>query len=279
MEANSRRSSFQFNSQVILLLVVIVAIALGWWQTHDRLRQSEARVDALRRSRLLDVRRRTLRTLRISALQEAVSHQAQTPEQFIKSLHEIEDWYEFADDTADPFAKTPAADDTIPMLISLLDDPDSEIRTRALATLWKINRHPKVVVPAVIPLLDDGHCNVRWHAAYALGRFGEEAQSGIRALRSEMNDDESPNAAFAAMMVRQIDPDIPTEPRLIELLSNPIKQNQERAIRALAELGTPTSIEALVRRYRNENDPKLRTRLALVIADADSKQNAIPVEP
>jgi HEAT repeat protein len=67
--------------------------------------------------------------------------------EFIKALRETKDWYEFADRTADPFAKTSIADEAVPALIELLDDPNPEVRTRAACTLGKIHRHPDHVVP------------------------------------------------------------------------------------------------------------------------------------
>ena len=148
------------------------------------------------------------------------------------------------------------------MLIELLGDTDPEIRTRALATLGKINRHPDVIVPAAMPMLKDDQANVRWHAAYALGQFKQDAELAIPALVEQMNDDESPIATFSAMMLRQIDDTIATEERLVQLLSNPIDSNRVRAIDALAELRTPTAFDTLVPRYRNESDPIMRESLA-----------------
>ncbi|WP_322975322.1 HEAT repeat domain-containing protein [Aporhodopirellula aestuarii] len=165
------------------------------------------------------------------------------------------------------------------MLLDLLNDRDSGIRTRALATLGKIKRQPDIVVPALIPLLNDEHANVRWHAAFALGQFGKEAQGGIQSLAAQMNDDLSPIATFAAITLRQIDDTIATEARLIDLLSNPIGQNRDRAMKALVDLETPTALDVLVRRYRNEDDPKLRDRIARTIAKLDENVNRNTATP
>jgi len=271
MESKSQHRTLQFNSQVLLLIVLVVAVALAWWRTNDQLQQSRAQIDAMRRSQKIEAREP--KDVSVSIPRQLPANRIQTPKEFIIALREIEDWYEFADHTADPFAETDVADDAIPMLVRLLVDRDPEVRTRALATLGKINRNPDVVVPVVIPLLKDEHANVRWHAAFALGQFGDEARRGIQPLTTEMNDDLSPIATFAATMLRQIDPTIETEARLIELLSNPIEQNRDRAIGALADLETPAALDALVRRYRNEDDPKLRDRLARTIANLEKNVN------
>ncbi len=271
MEIESKRRLFQFNLQVLLLIFVIVAMALGWWRTHDQLAQAQAQIEAIHRAEELHAN--APRAIAGSPRVLPAS-KIQTPAEFIAALRVIQDLYKFNDDTADPFVKTPVADETIPALIDLLKDPDSQIRTKALSTLGKIKRRPEVIVPAMIPMLNDVHSNVRWHAAFALGQFQAEAKSSIPALMLQFNDDTSPIAAFSADMIRQIDNTIETEPRLAQLLANPLKENRERAVSALSSLATPAALQALIAYYRTVDDPKLRDRLASTIGHLDKKINA-----
>ena len=270
MEGRSQRRPMQFNLQVLMLLFLVAAMALGWWRTHDRLAQSHAQLEAMRRAQQIE---REGGSMAVTEMASEPAREIQTPAQFIALLREIDDWYEYADEVAAPFAKNSVADETIPLLLDLLQDPDPEIRTRALVALWEIKRKPNVVVPALIRMLGDNDTNVRWQAAYALGEYGEDAREGIPALALQMNDDASPIAAFAAMMIRRIDDTIATEPRLVQLLSNSVGRNRERAIEGLADLATPTALEAIVREYRHETDPKLRDQMAGTIARMDETLN------
>lgn len=109
------------------------------------------------------------------------------------------------------------------------------IRVRALATLGKIHRHPDTIAPALISFLSDENPGIRWHAALALGQFRGDAAAATPALLTQMNDDQSPIAAFSAEMLREIDRAIPNEDRLIDLLSQQEGANRNRAIDTLAD--------------------------------------------
>ncbi len=129
-----------------------------------------------------------------------------TPEQFITALKEIDDWYEFADETADPFAETPVADQAIPALLELLGSDDAEVRYRTLCTFGKMGatRHLRItdeqraqraakIVPSVTALLRDEHDNVRWHAAFALLQFGPDARTAVAALDKALGTEKEPS--------------------------------------------------------------------------------------
>lgn len=193
-----------------------------------------------------------------------------TPEDFIAALRTIPDWSEFANNTADPFVKTSIADETIPLLIELLNDPDLQIRVRALSTLGKIRRHADVIVPALIPFLNDEHPGIRWHAACSLGMFRGDAAAAIPALTAQLNDDESPIAVFSAVILLEIDDTVPIEGRLIELLPQQNMLNRSRAVDALADLGTPTARDALFAAFQTETDQQMRDQLAQAINRVDS---------
>jgi hypothetical protein len=269
----SRRSLVQFSIQGLFLVLLICAVLLGWWRDRQRLAEELRRAQAM-----LDALQGASRSHQSKAgsgvpyVRPEPPNKCATPEEFIKALREIKNWYEFADETADPFVKTPVADKTIPMLIELLRDPKPEIRWRALSTLGKIARHAETIVPAVIPLLKDDHDNVRWHAACALSHFGRDAQAAVPALWEQINDDSSPIAAWAADMLRKIDPNADVEPRLIALLNRGDQKNRERALSALSDIGSARVKTALLDAFRRETDGEFRAKIGGVIAWLDAKE-------
>jgi hypothetical protein len=277
---HSPRRAVQFGIQGLFVALLICAVLLGWWRDRRQLTQDLERTKAL-----LEALRHVEQAqsgpkpgMSVPGVFRPKPNKCATPEDFIKALRTMEDWYEFADETADPFVKTPIADAAIPALIELLSDPDQEIRKRALSTLGKMGRKSETIVPAVIPLLDDAHPNVRWHAAFTLSSFGDDAKAAIPALWRQINDDDSPIAAFAAEMLHRIDPSADVLPRLRQLLKNHQKENRGRAIDALAELRSPQAKQALVEAFREEKDPELRERLAGAIAWLDKEEQKAGVK-
>jgi hypothetical protein len=285
--SNSRRYAFQFSIRTLLALFVVCALLLAWWRDRSQLtaelEHTRATLDAVRRANELEAAARSGPFASSSATpRQLPPNKCATPEEFIKALREIKNWYEFADKTADPFVKTPVADATIPMLIELLRDPDEQVRTRAACTLGKIGaqaekrHHADKIVPVLIPVLEDEVPNVRWHAAFALGNFGPDAKAAVPALRKQMNDNRSPIAGFAAEMLQRIDSKEAVEARLIELLQNPLRENRWRALDALGDLSTPKVKMALVDAFRREKDAEIRDRIAKMIARLESKPAAEP---
>lgn len=153
------------------------------------------------------------------------------------------------------------------------------IRVRALATLGKIHRHPDTIVPAFISFLSDENPGIRWHAALALGQFRGDAAAATPALLAQMNDDQSPIAAFSAEMLREIDRAIPIENRLIDLLSQQEGANRNRAIDTLADLGTPTARSARVGAFRGETNKQTSNQLAQAIRSTDAAGGYNTAEP
>lgn len=248
----------RFNLASLFLIVLGCAIALGWYVDRRRLQNllmlAEAQKEALRTSG---------RTISVISNRPAKVNTCATPEEFIAKLRSIKNWYEFADDTVDPFVKTPIADTAVPQLVELLADNDPEVRRRALATLGKMKRHSDVIVPALIPLLHDEVLNNQWHAAFALAQFGTDASEAIPAIESRMMDDDCGVAAFCASMIYRIDPARECTPRVVQLLSNPIKSNREEAIFYLSRHGDEQiAAAALTNAFEAEPDEQLRKKIA-----------------
>ena len=269
MRGSNMRPRAQLSIPTILIALVACAALLGWWNAASSLRQNQAKLDAMLRAHPVQPKPMPF-VPENSTRPEVPQNRCETPEQFIAALRSISDWHEFADDTAGPFAKASVADEAIPLLLELLNDPDLMIRVRALATLGKIHRHPDTIVPALIRFLNDENPGIRWQAACALGQFRGDAAAAVPALLAQMNDDQSPIAAFSAEMLREIDRSICVEDRLIELLSQQEGPNRNRAIDTLADLRTPTARDALVGAFRTETDKKTSHQLAQAIRRADA---------
>jgi hypothetical protein len=269
-------AKMRFGIRDVLLLMIIVGVGLAWWL--DR-RQLAGELAALRHAGAVNARRTG------SGFPGSFDYPIQHPvstltaNQFINALHNIDDWYEFSDETVDPFVKTPAADEAVPALIALLNSPSEEVRTRSIATLGRMGRHMETILPALIPRLADESTNVRWHAAFAIGMYGPKAAAAKEALRTQMDDPTSPIAAFSASMLKQIDPSIEVDPILIRFVGNPVLENRKRAVSHLIRAKT-TSDEAkaaLVEAFGRETDQETRDQMATLIADINARQQ--PLEP
>lgn len=252
----------KYNIASLLLLTLLVATLLTWYVTR---REWASDLDlAHTQLQQLQEERRFLDFAVVASPATPVVNRCKTPEEFVHALRTIENWYEFADRTADAFAKGEVADQAVPDLIELLGDTDQSVRTRATCTLGKIQRHEEKVVPALIPLLQDSVANVRWHAAFALGQFGKKAAAGAAALQQQLMDDSSPIAAFSAEMLLKIEPDADITDRLLSLLRNPIPQNRIRAADALRSISASdeaarTAVRAA---YREETDDEVKAAFA-----------------
>jgi HEAT repeat protein len=75
-----------------------------------------------------------------------------------------------------------AAIPAVPRLITLLSDPNSDVREQVANALGKIGEESDLVVPALIKTLGDREYHVRSEAMRALGRFGHRAENAVPAL-------------------------------------------------------------------------------------------------
>jgi HEAT repeat protein len=251
----------RFSLAHLLLLTLVVAVALSWWLDRRRL---ASRIDLYRLQvgRLQEALEQSRHSMSVQAAKD-VSRFASGGD-FLEVLDPQVDWYEFQDELA-MFAKSTAAESAVPLLIQRLNDPNGEVRTRALASLGEIKLRPAEAVPAIAARLNDPVTNAGWHAANALGEFGPEAQSAASALDAKFHDDQSPIATECGLVLNKIDPTIDIGPRLIELAHSPLRENRWRAVNALADHLDPAQHESIFAKlFETEQDPEIRT----IIADA-----------
>lgn len=79
-------------------------------------------------------------------------------------------------------------EDTIPTLISLLEDEDRTVRRRAALSLRETAPEAVAVIPALVKAVRDPDEWVRLYAVEALGRCGFRAKSATQALRRATKD-------------------------------------------------------------------------------------------
>lgn len=110
-----------------------------------------------------------------------------------------------------------AAQETVPALALLRDDPSEWVRRNVSEALGHIGRDAGHAVPALIQLLCDADAQVRFNAGYALAKFGPEAAEAVPALTAALDD----------------------ENRYV----------QGHAATALERIGTPEAVDALMRLF------------------------------
>jgi hypothetical protein len=264
MDANSpsrSRAWMRFQLRDLLLITAIVAVAVAWWLDHRRLTRRielyEMQVSRLR-FELDDARKWGVSVVPSQPAQSRFKY----ANEFLAVLDPKVDWYVFQDEMT-LFKNSPMASSSVPLLIARLEDPEPEVRTRALSALGVIKQNPEQSVPAIIPHLNDAHANVAWHAANALGEFGPDAASAVGALRAKFHDDDSPIATHAGLMWTQIDPSADIGSRMLALIHSPIRENRWRAVAALPKHMDRLRVEsALSKLFETEEDKEIRTMIA-----------------
>lgn len=167
-------------------------------------------------------------------------------------------------------AELPLIQESVLRVIQLLQDhPDEEVRKRAVITLRfcqqlapdKMKNQAQVVVPALLPLLDDPSLLVSGEAIFALRAFGPAANLSIEKLTTIMADDEHYWAGWAAMALHDIDPSIDIGSRLLELIGR--KHQDWKTIASYAHQYVPAD--------------KLRSFLEQMYAQAETEEERMTI--
>jgi len=263
------RIRLRFSLGSLLLIVVIIAMSLGWWLDHSRLERELINVQTRMAAReLLAKEQEKLKAVSggygrgfgqgYSGSVEPTKTRFQTVGEFIEALRDTVDWYEFQDEMI-PFAQSAVADANVASLVVLFKDPKPEVRKRAVYTVGYIPQQAETTVPAIIQLLQDPDLGVRDHAAMALGQLGTKARSALPALREVLNRELSLVAARSAGSIFQIDPSIDVEPRLQELLRNGDRTTQFFTTQAMwfmvqKKAVSQATVDAVLEAYRAQED-------------------------
>jgi HEAT repeat protein len=105
-------------------------------------------------------------------------------------------------------------------------------------------------IPAIIRLLGDKDPSVQWHAAEALGTFGNTATP---LLNGALHSSHGPIRLGAIEALSAIQDERAVEPLIRVLNHDPLSEVRWAAALALGEIGSPEAIPALVRLLRDDN--------------------------
>lgn len=135
--------------------------------------------------------------------------------------------------------KTPAAR-VVPALISVLTDPDENIRVVGSVALQNLG---EPAVPYLIDALTAESADIRLNAAYALGEIGTPLDTILPALINALTD---PVWNVRRLVVRAlVTIGTPAVEPLIEALNSPKSELRRMAERALNDIGTPRARRAI----------------------------------
>ena len=135
--------------------------------------------------------------------------------------------------------KTPAAR-IVPALISVLTDPDENIRVVGSVALQNVG---KPAVPYLIDALTADAAEIRLNAAYALGEIGIPLDTILPALINTLTD---PEWNVRRLVVRALATiGTPAIEPLIVALNSPNSDLRRMAERALNDIGTPQARKAI----------------------------------
>lgn len=135
--------------------------------------------------------------------------------------------------------KTPV-DRVVPALISVLTDPDQNIRVVGSVALQNLG---EPAVPYLIDALTANAPEIRLNAAYALGEIGAPLDAIVPALINTLTD---PEWNVRRLVVRALATiGTPAVEPLIEALNSPKPELRRMAARALNDIGTPRARRAI----------------------------------
>ena len=135
--------------------------------------------------------------------------------------------------------KTPAAR-VVPALISVLTDPDENIRVVGSVALKNLGES---AVPYLIDALTADSADIRLNAAYALGEIGTPLDTILPALINTLTD---PVWNVRRLVVRALATiGTPAVEPLVAALNSPKPELRRMAERALNDIGTPRARRAI----------------------------------
>jgi HEAT repeats len=156
----------------------------------------------------------------------------------------------------------PKAEETIPAVTKLVNDPDGTVRVQAIFALMTLGPNRKTAIPALIAALHDnnqgpkpGHTvYVRECAAFTLGEIGPEARSAIPELTKMLTHTNSYTREAAAESLWRISHDTNMIPILAtELNQAPDSETSGRILTCLGEIGplAKQAVPAILRKFTN----------------------------
>jgi HEAT repeat protein len=225
--ANSK-SWLRFDIGNLLLVITLVALALGWWSDRRRLQSEiellQLRLDALKprsggggffggmgNGAPVDIRYFDSPSELVAAVEAVFKSEIDFDSRLVESI-----------------LLSKHLDAAAPGLVELLRHEDPVMRRQIAEILVRQNQPPQIVVSGLIERLDDKDVVVQRRAVEGLVRF--RAKSALPDLRRKMLDDDCPIASYVAKVITALDSDADIGPRLIELTRNKQRDNRLEAI-------------------------------------------------
>ncbi|HDR73101.1 MAG TPA: HEAT repeat domain-containing protein [Methanoculleus sp.] len=149
-------------------------------------------------------------------------------------------------------------------LVDALHDPDKQVRACAVEGLVGIGARG---VPALIAALNDEQWVVRYRAAEALGRIGDEA--GLSSLEHALGDEKDHVRYMAAKGLERY-----ARPSSVDVLASCLEDENEyvrtRAVRTLGAIGGARVYALLRARLTKEQHPEVRKAIARALPPGSS---------
>jgi HEAT repeat protein len=145
----------------------------------------------------------------------------------------------------------------VPALITVLRDPDADVRMSATFALSKIGPKAKAAVHALCELAKDGNDGVRQFAVAALGRIGPAAREAVPVLMARLTDPVGRIRFHAAGSLGAIGASAKEAvPALIGRLKDKEKDTRELATWALGRIGPAarTAVPALTEALKTDHE-------------------------
>jgi len=250
----------RYRLRTLLILLVPVGVGLAWWRDHAQL------------SSRLELRERQVRQLqrqvdeRVGGFIIASNIRFKSAAELIEFVSDATD-EEFQKEDWSAFSSSYVAEQAIAPLAELLSSPNDEARHHAawlLGVFGRKRRPPSVdPIPALVKAVDDPSPRVRAETIYAIGQCGQLASAALPKLRAIMQRDQSVDALFATLAVKEVDPSANIGPRLRELfLAGEPGVRENVAFWLPDHLPREEAKQLLMAQYERENNKDMREVLA-----------------
>jgi HEAT repeat protein len=167
----------------------------------------------------------------------------------------------------------------VPVLVEALKDPAVDVRYGAAYGLGRMGSDGKVAVPSLTAALEDKETVVRETAIGALGELGPVAQGAAPALVRVLKDREQSVVVTAACALRRLDPDAFLQsgfPVLIAIIRDDKSKVRQQAVSGIGDLGPQGSVvvPALVEMLK-DTDPYVRWAAAQSLGFGPAAKQAL----
>jgi HEAT repeat protein len=152
----------------------------------------------------------------------------------------------------------------VPILLGILSNPESSVRTWAALALWQLDKKVAVreALPVMISMLEEVNCEV----LYVLAEIGPDAKPALPALLRLLEHDDGQNRLALIEVISSIGPGAaPAEIALRLLTADAQTSIRIAALRALGHIGRATEATAgLVKEVKNKQNSQQQRSIALL---------------